>query len=282
MRHTIQLLALVIAVSTVPVGRANADNVLSAEESSCQLRTSRIVLSSFSRRYAKCLLKCTQHADSRAAAAQNCTLTGACAFGIGNPTCRCLDRAILQASDGEVKACGDCPECYTSGGADPNPSCSNDADAKTSAIGSWTESLFFSGSPAVYCDDSASVDALTVPEARCQHSTAKALAAFAREKAQCYTTCRTLERGGGTPAGSCDAPVLSNPGGNIDAKTCVQRAEARAALRIDKQCGLSGENRPECYNGTSGNGWVTIEEGFIDGQDASYYCASPSPAFLDW
>lgn len=244
---------------------------LTAAEAVCQVRASRNALATLSRRYAKCLFKCAGHADSRSLAAQQCLRASACGVGPTDPTCRCIEYAIAQAVDHEAAGCLDCPECYV-GGGDPNPDCTPDASSKADAVGVWSESLFFSGSPAVFCDDTPSPDGLTIPEVRCQLSTAKTLAVLSRQAARCHSTCRVAERAGLTPPGSCDAPLLTNPNAQQAAKGCVQSAGATAALRIDKQCGIAGENRPQCYGATNGAGWVAMEESFIDGQDASYFC----------
>ena len=57
-------------------------------------------------------------------------------------------------------------------GGDPNPSCEPDANAKSDTVAMWSESLFFTGSPAIFCDDGGSPDGLTVAEGKCQQSVA--------------------------------------------------------------------------------------------------------------
>jgi hypothetical protein len=266
MRATLVLVALVVAARP-------AAAELNLAEAVCQVRASRNVVATESRRYAKCLLKCAQHLGTLASGATECPLANACANGgLANPDCRCLDRAIQTAVAHEVDGCADCPECYVNAGGDPNPSCEPDANAKSDTVAMWSESLFFTGSPAIFCDDGASPDGLTVAEGKCQQSVAKTLAGFARKTARCYADCRNSALGGGPP-GACDAPILTNPAADAKTRACVQNAQAQAALRIDKQCGISTQNRPECYGETDGQGWVTIEQNFVDQQDPVYFCA---------
>lgn len=265
MRTALVLVGLVVAARPAAAQLTLAEGV-------CQVRASRNVVATESRRYAKCLLKCAQHVGLSFAASQ-CPLANACAGGLANPDCRCLDRAIQTAVAHEVDGCPDCPECYVNTGGDPNPSCEPDANAKSDTVAMWSESLFFTNSPAIFCDDSGSADGLTVGEGKCQQSVAKTLAGFARETARCYADCRNAALSGGTP-GACDAPILTNPAGDPKTVTCVQNAQAQAALRIDNQCGIPTQNRPECYGETDGQGWVTIEQAFVDQQDPVYFCAN--------
>ena len=260
MRITLVLLALVIAARPAAAELTLAEGV-------CQVRASRNVVATESRRYAKCLLKCAQHLGSLASGATECPIANACANGgQANPDCRCLNRAIEVAVAHEVDGCTDCPECYAGG------ACDTDANAKSDTVAMWSESLFFTNSPAIFCDDSASPDGVTVAEGKCQQSVAKTLAGFARKTARCYADCRNSALGGGTP-GACDAPILTNPAADAKTRACVENAQVQAALRIDKQCGGPAEKRPECYGPTDGQGWVTIEQNFVDMQDPVYFCA---------
>jgi hypothetical protein len=243
---------------------------LSEDEVQCQLR-SQYVMASFARRYTKCLNKCAKRTGSSAAA--QCPEASACALGPANATCRCLVRARDQAIAGQDR-CVDCPECYEGG------SCHTDAISKTDALAAWGEALFFSDSPAVFCDDSSSVDGLQDGEAKCQIATAKALPFFARAKSLCLRECRLSEHEGSTPPGSCDAPLSSNPNASASTLACIDRAEVKAALKIDKRCGPSG-NAPECWNGRTSTQWVALMEQMVDDEDADFFCASPSPAFVD-
>jgi hypothetical protein len=152
--------------------------------------------------------------------------------------------------------------------------------SKTDALAAWGEALFFFDSPPVYCDDSSSGDGLHTAEARCQDATAKALAFFARAKVVCLRKCRLNEHEGKTPVGSCDAPLSSNPSPSASTVACINKAEVKAALKIDKRCG-SGGNPPECWSGRTSTQWVALVEQMVDDSDDSFFCASPSPAFLD-
>jgi hypothetical protein len=194
----------------------------------------------------------------------------ACLGGLADPNCRCYDRAFAVAIEHEVDGCLDCPECYVDGGGNPNPTCAPDAQAKADAVAAWSEQLFLSGSPAIFCDDTGSGDGLTVAESKCQQSVAKTLAAFCGRRRAATRIAATPRSTAPEPA--CDAPILTNPSPDAKALLCVERAQALAALRIDKRCGAAGENRPECHGSILGAGWVNLVQGFVDGQDASYYC----------
>ena len=263
-----------IAATAPPAFAVHNGPGLNEDEVQCQLR-SQYIMGSFARRYAKCLLKCALHAPSRADAAANCPEAKACSFGPTNTTCRCLLRAREQAVEGQVGRCSDCPECYAGG------SCDTDATGKTNTIAAWAESLFFSGPTPVYCDDSGSSDGLAPAEAKCQQTTAKALPFFARAQSLCLRTCRLAEHAGSTPVGSCDAPLSSNPGANAEAEVCVAAAEAKAIDKINNRCNPTTGNPPECWGGRTPSQWVQVAEQLDDGEDPSFFCASPSGAFLE-
>jgi hypothetical protein len=184
-----------------------------------------------------------------------------------------LVRARDQAALGQA-LCNDCPECYADG------SCEADVTSKSDALAAWGEGLFFFDSPPVYCDDSSSGDGLHPSEERCQAATAKSLTFFARAKVVCLRKCRLSEHEGKTPVGSCDAPLSSNPSPSADAVACINKAEVKATLKIDKQCS-SGANAPECWSGRTSAQWVTQVEQMVDDGDDVFFCASPSPAFFD-
>ena len=268
------LVAITAFVATIAATAPPAAADLNEDEVQCQLR-SQYIMGSFARRYSKCLLKCALRSPSRAEAAANCPEAAACSFGPTNTTCRCLLRARGQAVDGQVGRCGDCPECYAGG------SCNTDATGKTNTIAAWAESLFFSGPTPVYCDDSASSDGLDPAEAKCQQTTAKALPFFARAKTLCLRKCRLAEHDGSTPVGSCDAPLSSNPGAQATAESCVAGAEAKAVLKINKRCDPTTGNPPECWGGRTASQWVAVAEQLVDDEDPSFFCASPSGAFLE-
>jgi len=262
------LVAIAAFVATISVTAPPAVADLNENEVQCQLR-SQYIMGSFTRRYAKCLLKCALKAPSRADAAANCPEAAACSFGPSNTTCRCLLRAREQAVEGQIGRCSDCPECYAGG------ACDTDATAKTNTIATWAESLFFSGPTPVYCDDTESGDGLAPAEAKCQQTTAKALPFFARAKTLCLRTCRLAEHDGSTPPGSCDPP--SAPA----AASCISAAQAKAILKINNRCNPVDGNPPECWGGRTPTQWVVLAGQLVDGEDSNFFCASPSGAFLE-
>jgi hypothetical protein len=277
MSRSVFAIAAFVATTVVNVPPAAAVHNgpgLDEDEVQCQLR-SQYIMGSFARRYAKCLLRCALKSPSRADAAANCPEAAACSFGPTNTTCRCLLRAREQAVEGQVGGCSDCPECYAGG------SCDTDATGKTNTIATWAESLFFSGPTPVYCDDAASGDGLAPAEAKCQQTTAKALPFFARAKTLCLRKCRLAEHDGSTPVGSCDAPLSSNPGAQAAAANCISDAEAKAVLKINKRCDPTTGNPPECWGGRTASQWVDVAEQLVDDGDPSFFCASPSGAFLE-
>jgi hypothetical protein len=77
-------------------------------------------------------------------------------------------------------------------------------------------------------------------------------------------------------AGSCDPPA-SDP----KTQDCINKAETKAASKIDKKCEPLGGDRPECYGGNDGSFWVGVVEAAVDAGQAGTYCGSPSAAFLD-
>lgn len=266
------LIALVLAVGASPIARpAHAE--LTDTEAVCQLR-SHFIMTSFTRKYALCLLKCAHSATSPAVAAQTCPQTAACQDSSGK-TCRCLERAVDQAITTQIRTdrCPDCPECYVNtNGTGTNPECESDANAKVSAGSAWAEGLFFSGSPALFCDDTASPDGQLGQEDRCQTTTAKTIAFFARTKALCIRSCRDDLHDGSTPAGSCDSPIATNPSAQQRAKDCIRRAEGKALDRIEKACPPGQPNVPECWGSADAQHWVDLAETFVDGQDSAFYC----------
>jgi len=275
MRYSSSSLGLAVlgALAVVSPGLAVHNGPdLNEDEVQCQLR-SQYVMASFARRYTKCLSKCAKSAGSNALAAATCPQASACPGGPPNATCRCLVRARDQAAAGQ-DLCTDCPECYADG------ACHDDATSKIDALAAWGEGLFFSDAPSIYCDDSSSGDGLHVEEAKCQIATAKALTFFARAKLICLRQCRLNEHDGATPPGSCDAPLSSNPNASASLEACIDRLEVKTALKIDKRCGLYG-NPPECWNGRTSTEWIGLVEQTVDDTDDSFFCASPSPAFLD-
>jgi hypothetical protein len=128
---------------------------------------------------------------------------------------------------------------------------------------------------------SASGDGLAPAEAKCQQTTAKALPFFARAKTLCLRKCRLAEHDGSTPVGSCDAPLSSNPGAQPAARTASPARRRRPVLKINKRCDPTTGNPPECWGGRTASQWVAVAEQLVDDEDPSFFCASPSGAFLE-
>lgn len=250
---------------------------LTSDEASCQQRSS-FLMASFGRRYSKCTLKCAKRFGAAAVATQ-CTESGSCSGGDDN-TCRCFERATSSAVNTQSGRCFDCPECYVNSDGDTNPECHSDAEAKVNTSGAFFESLLVTGAPGVFCDDSASLNGNTTAEKKCQLTTAKALATFAKSKAVCMSDCREAERAGTIPAGACDPPILTNPNAPATAKNCVTRWETKSIKQIDGRCeSLEGGAKPECWGSKDGADWVAQVESFVDAQDPTFFCGFPSAAF---
>jgi hypothetical protein len=169
--------------------------------------------------------------------------------------------------------CFDCPECYVNTGGDTNPECQSDAEAKVGTTGAFVESLFFTDSPHVFCDDSSSLNGHTIAETKCQLTTAKTLGTLAKQKAICLSDCRELERAGQVPAGGCDPPILTNPNAPSTAKNCVSRWENKSVDQIKKRCEpIEGGAKPDCWGTQDATAWVASVEAFVDAQDPTYFC----------
>jgi hypothetical protein len=276
---TVRSLAIVLATLLLAAMPAAAQE-LTADEASCQQRSS-FVMASYGRRYSKCALKCAKKLGAPTAAS-SCTESGACGLGGNDKTCRCFDRAALTAVRTQVGRCSDCPECYVNNGGDTNPECQSDAEAKESTLGAFVDSLFFTGSPAVFCDDSLSLNGHTLAETKCQLATLKSLGTLARQKALCLADCRELERAGQVLPGGCDPPLLTNPNAPSTARNCVSRWESKSIDKIAKRCEPSeGGAKPDCWGAQDGPAWVAMVENFVVAQDPTYFCAFPSGAFLE-
>jgi len=209
-----------------------------------------------------------------------CTVFGACGLGVSDPTCRCYQKSLDNVERTQTLRCVDCPECYESNGNDPNPECGSDAHAKAARIVSFLESLFLTGTPAVFCNDSQSINGHSLLELQCQLATAKALYALAKQHARCLANCRELERSGHVAAGGCIPPILSNGNAPATVQNCVLRWQIKALTQIEMRC-ATAKQRPACHAGYIGDDWTTAVENFVDQQDPTYFCDFPSPAFLD-
>lgn len=237
---------------------------LTPDECKCQQGTS-AAQGKFTADKAKCITKCEQGARKSLNPSTDCNPP------YGGATATCIAKAEGKAESSEVKKCQkDCPECYSGG------NCAADAMTRTAN----TEAAIDSFKPIIYCDDTGSVDQLNPKEAKCQDTTAKNAASFARTKAKCYQKCRAAECKGQIPAGSCTGGAVTDPTGKTQA--CINKAETKCSSGIDKACeSASGGDKPECYGTTSGTQRCNQIEQVVDAFDATFYCASPSGAFLD-
>jgi hypothetical protein len=266
----------VLLLAALPI----AAQELSDDEVGCMQRSS-FVMASAAPRFAKCAIKCAKRVGPFNVAAQ-CTVFGACGLGVTDPTCRCYLNSLSTVTRTQASRCGDCPECYVNNGNDPNPECGSDADAKASRLVSFLESLLITGTPAVFCNDSQSINGHSLLEHKCQLTTAKALGALAKQHANCLADCRELERAGDVPPGGCEPPVLSNPNAPTTVQNCVLRWQIRAMQQIHGRCAtVEGGQTPACHAGYDGADWAATVDGFVDGEDPTFFCSFPSPAFVD-
>ena len=236
---------------------------LSDDESKCQLGTS-LAVGKFVTEKAKCLIKCQQGARKGANPSSDCVTP------FGGATATCVQLATTKSEGLEQSKCKkDCPECYTGG------DCTADSVARVGATEMQVDVL----NTLVYCDDSGSTDGLTKEEAKCADTVAKTLSNFAAKKLKCLSKCRSDERKGKIPAGSCTPPPS-----DMKASGCISTNTSKTVSLIDNKCEASvapKANKPECYGTNDGAFWAGLVESAVDGGDAGLYCASPSGAFLE-
>jgi hypothetical protein len=253
---------------------------LTDDEVSCMARSS-FLMAGVAPRFTKCVVKCV-HRIGPVHAPARCTLSGACAAGATDPTCRCYLKGLAHVERTQSLRCADCPECYESNGNDPNPECGSDAEEKSATLVSYLESLLLTGTPSVFCNDSQSINGHSLRELQCQLATAKALGWLAKQHALCNADCRERERAGQVAPGSCTPPLLSNANAPTTAKNCILQSRIKALAQLQGRCAaIEGGQTPACHAGREEIDWVTVIEDFVDAQDPTFFCGFPSPAFLD-
>ena len=251
------LAATAVATMTIVLGGARSAAAIDSQgELQCQIGTSQAV--------GKFIRSKTQGID-------NCQKT---AFANGEaPDCSppydsgplqgCVNAAEGQAGGDMQSTCAqDCPECYAGG------DCQVDADTRVADAEAHVDAL----AAEAFCDDSASTDALTLAEFKCQRTVRKVVAHFAATKLKCFAKCRKGEVGGKIPAGSCTQPVS-----DVKTQECIAKAEAKTAFLIDKKCESSvnpSADKPECapYDTRNGAAWVAAEEAAVDAIVPSLFC----------
>jgi hypothetical protein len=237
-------------------GARSAAAIDSKGELQCQIGTSQAV-GKFIRAKTQCIDNCQKNAFANGET-PDCSPP----YDSG-PLQGCVSAAEGQAGGDMQSTCAqDCPECYAGG------DCQVDSDTRVADAEAHVDAF----AAEAFCDDSASTDALTLSEFKCQRTVRKVVAHFAATKLKCFAKCRKAEVGGKIPPGSCTQPVS-------DAKTqeCISRAEVKSAFLIDKKC-ESGVNpsadKPECapYDSRTGAAWVAAEEAAVDAIAPSLFC----------
>jgi hypothetical protein len=240
-----------LAVALVAV-TANAQT---ADQLKCQITASKTV-GKFSGSKVKCLNKCWSKFRKGDPSAI-CTPPG----GRDATTQACIDAAEAKSLAGQAKKCGGaaCPNCYSGG------DCTTDAQSKTDTA----ENLIDGQEPGVHCQPA------TADEGKCQDNTGKVLTKWVGSLSKCTQKCKASEAKGKTD-GSCDPPAT-------DTKTvaCINAGKAKCVAGVDKKCATAGVT-PACWTFPSnGTQWCNLVQTIVDGQYGSYFCGSPSGAFLE-
>jgi hypothetical protein len=258
------LVVTTLAVGASPAGALHDPDV-SADESRCQGKTSVIAWRFFAKK-GKCVMACQR--DARAGNGD----IADCVPPYAGSTQGCVNGLEGKTTASVCKVCtNDLPECF---GSPQN--CPDLADDKVAVMEAELDALMAD----VYCDDSGSGDGLTALEAKCQDVLTKYLGYFASRKATCLYRCRSMEHKGSVPAGSCTAGAITDPTGKTQA--CLTAANDKTVAKIDKGCSaLLGAEAPECHGGSAAQDWIDGVEQSVDDQDPSFFCGSPSGAFLD-
>jgi hypothetical protein len=243
-----------LAVMTLGTKSAPAQE-LTGDELYCQLNSA-LAIGKFIRSKAQCIENCQKQAFVNQVTA-NC----------GPPYSGSL-QGCINSTEGHTQgdihsSCNqDCPDCYAS------TDCDSSGNTRVADAEAHVEAL----SADVFCDDSASVDGLTLSEFKCQRTVRKFVTAFAAAKLKCYAKCRKSEIGGKAAPGSCGPPAT-------DPKTmaCIDKIELKAASSIDTKCESSitpSADKPECgfYPTRNGAAWVAAEEAEMDTRATAIFC----------
>ena len=248
---------VVVLAAALVAGSASA--ALTGDESKCELTASKTV-AKFAGKKVKCLNKCWSHLRKGDPAI--CEPAGSRDVD----TQGCIDEAEAKSNAGQLKKCtADCPECYSGG------DCTADASSKTATAESLIDTQD-SGSAAVHCNGGT----VSKDQGKCQDNAAKTLTKAVAALSKCTQKCRKNEEKGKVPPGSCTPPAS-------DPKTsdCVTNAVNKCKIGVNKKC--VGAATPACWAPpfNDGDGWCNLVKGIVDGQYNSYFCSSPSGAFLE-
>jgi len=215
----------------------------------------------------------------KAKCVQKCTVAGRktsgpyteCFAPYGGATATCIqdpDKGQeAKAQAGIIKKCtAGCPECYgTQVCTTGEPFVMN------------VENVLDGFAGVIWCVENNGQTPMKA-EAKCEDTVTKALVKFGASKIKCYQKCFAGVFKAKLTDGSCDPPTPA------DTKTadCITKAETKARDTIDASCSAVGGN-PACYSGSfdTGQQWVDLVEGFLDGQVPNVACGSPSGAFID-
>ena len=172
--------AVRVLVVTGLIAASSAHAQVTDAELACQAATAK-AMGKFTSSRSKCITKCNQGARKGTNPPSDCT-PGAFA----GTTAACAEAAEEKAAGTEVKSCvKDCPECYDGDGTCAPGDCGCDSVELSEEVAAAID--LYAGF--VYCDDSASGDALTPIEAKCQDGTTKALAKFVGKRLRCFQQC---------------------------------------------------------------------------------------------
>ena len=220
-------------------------------QAQCQ-ETASLGLGSFFKKEAACIARCEKAARHSGLPPLDC------APPYAGETAACIARAAARATKLIRRKCTDhCPECYA--GSDyatfaENETANFDAELNTLRAG-------------VYCDDAARADGLTRKEATCQDRVMNSLGKLAADQLLCRRKCRARERRGKVRAGQC-AP----PAGDAETSACVAKKEMVARRLIDKKCGVTAGDAPECHAGRTGAEWTALAAAVAEEADPRLYC----------
>jgi hypothetical protein len=228
----------------------------SKDELKCEAATSK-ALAKFVKAKGKCVKKCLKTARKTGGPYDDCHAP------YGGKTAACITDpskgAEAKARKSIGKKCAEaCPSCYAAAGNCP------DGAAFVAATEEHVDDL----NPLVYCLEESGMTP-DKAQTKCEDGVAKHLIEFTRSKAKCYDKCVDREFKGKLPAGSCAAGDPSD----VDTQACIQKAETKAAEKIDKVCEESGA-KPACYGDRDGATWAAIVENLVDTQAPFVYCAA--------
>jgi pimeloyl-ACP methyl ester carboxylesterase len=226
------------------------------DELECETATSK-ALAKFVKAKGKCVEKCLKGRRKGGGPYDDCRAP------YGGETAACIadpeKGAEAKAREKIAKRCADaCPACYATGGNCP----------EGAAFVAATEEHVDDLGPLIHCleAEGATPDKA---QAKCEDGVAKHLIKFTGAKAKCYDKCVAREFKGKLPAGSCTA---GDPA-DADTRACIQKAETKAAEKIDEDCGKPGA-KPACHGDRDGATWAAVVENLIDAQAPFVYCAS--------